>query len=353
MFNNYFIIETFKRSVSIFGTLFNNITIKKVQSDGTVLSSQKVPISYGPKQRWLARLEEDAKQRDGNVSAISLPRMAFEISSITYDQSRQQNKLIRSTKTITGQSTNRYYQYTPASYNLGFTLTILSKNVIDALQIVEQILPYFQPEYTVAMKMIDDMDDTRDVPITLDSVELSDSYEGSFDERRVIEYSLTFTMKTYFFGPVSTGNVITSVIERSYLNDENGAFTTTQIDESGLVKKVNSYQPAYAQIAAATSNSTTVLVSDTINTGISVGDEVYGTNLSTPPTVVSAFNDPVTPNAQLGWTLSDAVTIDAGTILKFVGSVDPETTYVITEEATFYDDGALTTFLEDTLSDNT
>ena len=117
----------------------------------------------------------------------------------------------------------------------------------DALQITEQILPYFQPEYTVTMKMIDSMSDVRDVPIILNSVSMDDQFEGTFEERRVIEFNLEFTMKLYFFCPVYTGDVITNVIEREYINDSvSGQFTSTQINESGLVKEVKHYEPAFS-----------------------------------------------------------------------------------------------------------
>ena len=126
--------------------------------------------------------------------------MAFQLTGFEYDANRQQNKIIRHQKsTLESDGEKRGYQYQPAPYNLNFSLSILAKNAIDALQIVEQILPYFQPEYTVTMKMVDDMTDVRDVPITLNSVNMDDQYEGTFEERRVIEYTLDFTMKIYFF----------------------------------------------------------------------------------------------------------------------------------------------------------
>ena len=202
MFGTHFYNETIKRAVSIFGTLFNNITLKKTKEDGTVLSIIKVPISYGPKQKFLARLQEEPNLSDNNRSAISLPRLAFELNGFEYDPSRQQNKLIRHSKSdLDTDGVNRSYQYNPAPYNLTFTLSVLAKNMNDALQIVEQILPYFQPEYTVTMKMIDSMTDTRDVPITLNSVAMEDTYEGSFEERRVIEYTLEFYYETILLRP--------------------------------------------------------------------------------------------------------------------------------------------------------
>ena len=341
MFGTHFYNETIKRAVSIFGTLFNNITLKKTKEDGTVLSIIKVPISYGTKQKFLARLQEEPNLSDNNRSAISLPRLAFELNGFEYDPTRQQNKLIRHSKSnLDTDGVNRSYQYNPAPYNLTFTLSVLAKNMNDALQIVEQILPYFQPEYTVTMKMIDSMTDTRDVPITLNSVAMEDTYEGSFEERRVIEYTLEFTMKLYFFGPVYTGSVIKSVIEREYINTGNANFTTSEIADSGLIKEVKHYEPAFAEIPNAVSNSTTITFPTAINTKISANDEIFGTGNATNPTVVSIATD------KLSMVVSGAVTIETNTTLKFVGSVDPTDTFVVAETVTFYDDGAKESFSE-------
>ena len=346
MFGTHFYNETIKRAVSIFGTLFNNITLKKTKEDGTVLSITKVPISYGPKQKFLARLQEEPNLSDNNRSAISLPRLAFELNGFEYDPTRQQNKLIRHSKSdLDTDGVNRSYQYNPAPYNLTFTLSVLAKNMNDALQIVEQILPYFQPEYTVTMKMIDTMTDYRDVPIVLNSVAMNDTYEGGFEERRVIEYTLEFTMKLYMFGPVYTGEVIRNVIERDYIGDGNDAFTSTEIDAAGLVKEVKHYEPAFSAVSNAVSGSTTVTFPTAINSSISANDEVFGTNLSSNPTVSSIAED------KLSIVVSSAITIDANTTLKFVGSVNANDTFVIAETVSFYDDGAGSTFTEDKVTD--
>ena len=346
MFGTYFYNETIKRAISIFGTLFNNIYIKKTKSDGTVLTQQIVPISYGPKQKFLLRLQDDAKARDGSVTSISLPRIAFELTGLDYDPTRQQNKLIRAEKRVL-ESGKRGFQYQPAPYNLTFSLSVLAKNVIDAIQVVEQILPYFQPEYTVAMKMVDSMEEVRDVPVILNSIAMEDMYEGAFEERRVIEYTLEFTMKLYFFGPVYTGEVIKNVIERTYINDQvQAGFTTSEIQSSGLVKEVKHYEPAFGETANAVSNSTTVTFATAINSKISVGDEVFGTNLATNPTIVSRAANGT------NMVLSSAITIDADTTLKFVGSVDPTDTFVVAETVTFYDEGTTSTYSEDTAGDS-
>ena len=338
MFGTYFYNETIKRCVSVFGTMFNNIQIKKIKADGTVLSSPMVPLSYGPKQKFLDRIAEEPNLSDRNRSAISLPRMAFELTGFEYDVARQQNKLIRAAKSTYEADGKRGFQYNPAPYNLNFTLSILTKNMNDALQIVEQILPYFQPEYTVTMKMVDAMPDNRDVPIILNSVSFQDDYEGSFEDRRIIEYTLDFTMKTYFFGPVYTGNLIKNVIERTYLGDGNTAFSSSQITAAGLIKEVKHYEPAFGERCNAVSNSTTVTFDTAINSKISVADEVFGTNLTTNPTISSIAGN------KLSIVLSSAITVIDTTLLKFVGSVDPADSFVVAENVTYYDDGAQYSF---------
>jgi hypothetical protein len=196
------------------------------------------------------------------------------------------------------------------------------------------------------MKMVDSMSEVRDVPVILNSVTMEDMYEGSFEERRVIEYTLEFTMKLYFFGPVYTGEVIKNVIERDYINDSiQAGFTTSQINSSGLVKEVKHYEPAFGEIANAVNASTTVTFASAINSKISVGNEVFGTGNSTNPTISSIASD------KLSIVLSSAITINANTNLKFVGSVDPSDSFVVAETVTFYDEGGGNTYSEDLAGD--
>ena len=342
MFGTYFYNETIKRCVSVFGTLFNNIQYKKVKSDGTVLTSPIVPISYGPKQKFLDRIAEEANLSDRNRSAISLPRMAFELTGFEYDVQRQQNKLIRAVKPVMETNGKKGFQYAPAPYNLNFTLSILTKNMNDALQIVEQILPYFQPEYTVTMKMVDNMADHRDVPVILNSVSFQDDYEGSMEDRRVIEYTLDFTMKTYFFGPIYTGNIIKNAIERTYIGDGNKTFTSSTIDSSGLIKEVKHYEPAFQEISNRVLDLNIITFPSAINSKISVGDEVFGTNLDTNPTVstIATNRESITVSATVNMP-------DETNKLLFVGSVDADDTFVVAENVNFYDDGAKADYSEE------
>ncbi len=212
----------------------------------------------------------------------------------------------------------------------------------DALQIVEQILPYFQPEYTVTMKMIDSMTDYRDVPIILNSVNMEDTYEGDFTERRVIEYSLSFTMKLNYFGPVYTGKVIKNVIERDYINSSTGLFTTSPVDQSGLVKEVKHYEPAFQEISNRVLDLNIITFPSAINSKISVGDEVFGTNLDTNPTVstIATNRESITVSATVNMP-------DETNKLLFVGSVDADDTFVVAENVNFYDDGAKADYSEE------
>ena len=224
MFGNHFYHETIKRSVSVFGTLFNNISVKR--PDGTLL---KVPLAYGPRRKWIARLQQQSSLGlDGTVrTAISLPRMGFEISSIEYDSERKLSKKTQYKKAKSTDPTVMQYQYAPAPYNIGFSLSVLVKNTDDGLQIIEQIMPYFTPDYTVTIHTVPDMSDTRDIPIILQSVTQSDDYEGDFITRQQLRYDLEFIMKNYIYGPVRDSELIRTVKARTYIETGSGDISNT------------------------------------------------------------------------------------------------------------------------------
>ena len=208
MLGSTFYHETIRKVVIGFGTLFNDIHITRKDSSGNVQQSMKVPLAFGPKQKFLVRLREDP-----NIAksvAITLPRIGFEIGAISYDPARKLNKIQKVKKA--GTSGNKVdTQYMPVPYNIDFELYAMSKNSDDALQIVEQILPYFQPEYTITINDIVQMSNKRDVPIILTGISYEDNYEGDFAERRAIIYTLNFTAKADLYGPVISGQVITKV----------------------------------------------------------------------------------------------------------------------------------------------
>jgi len=196
----HFYHEHTRRAVAVFGTLFNDINVVKRDGSGRALSNIKVPLSYGPRQKFLARLKNEQYLEDEKL-AIKLPRMSFEISSIEYDESK---RLQRGTKfTIPSQdsSLGQIYTYHPSTYRLGFELSIISRHTEDALQILEQILPYFQPEYTVTVNEIDNNFKT-DMPFVLKSVDMSDDYEGEFTSRRSLIYTLSFETRINYYGPI-------------------------------------------------------------------------------------------------------------------------------------------------------
>ena len=210
MIGNYFYNESTRNVVVAFGSIFNNVQLAKKDGSGNVTQTMKVPLAYGPKQKWLSRLSEDPNLN--KKVAVTLPRIGFEISGLSYDSSRKLNKSIKVKKAIDGADTSQLKSgFMPVPYNVNFELFIMSKSSDDALQILEQILPYFQPEYSVTLREIPELDIIRDVPITLNSIEYEDNYEGEFTSRRAIIYTLSFTAKYYLYGPVTSQNIIRSV----------------------------------------------------------------------------------------------------------------------------------------------
>src|SRR5210317_265584 len=210
MLGNYFYIESTRNVVVAFGTLFNNIQLTKKDSSGNVTQTMKVPLAYGPKQKWLSRLTEDPNL--AKKVAVTLPRIGFEISGISYDSSRKQNKIMKVKKVVNGTDKDTLKSgFMPVPYNINFELFVMAKNSDDALQIIEQILPYFQPEYSVTLREVPELELIRDVPITLNSINYEDNYEGDFASRRAIIYTLSFTAKYYLYGPITSQNIIRSV----------------------------------------------------------------------------------------------------------------------------------------------
>ena len=210
MLGQQFYHETMRKVVVAFGTIFNNINIVRTNSSGVVTQSMKVPLAYGPKQKFLTRLKEDPNLN--KKVALTLPRMGFEISGISYDSSRKLNSIQKIKKTnSSSEGKTMSSQYMPVPYNMDFELVVMAKSSDDALQIVEQILPFFQPDYTITLNDNTAMGTTRDVPIVLNNVAYEDSYDGDFNERRVLTYTLTFTAKFYLYGPVVDQKVIKQV----------------------------------------------------------------------------------------------------------------------------------------------
>ena len=219
MLGSHFYNSIVRKNIIAFGTLFNNIEMKSTDpSTGDVLETIKVPLAYGPKQKFLVRLEENQSNRK---VAITLPRLYFEMTGIDYDATRKTSP-IQKYKTIIDDNSNEVrVQYVPVPYNLGFELGVIAKSQDDALQITEQILPYFQPSFSVTLNMIPDMNEKRDIAIVLNNVSYEDEWDDSFYERRYIVYTLNFTMKSYIYGPYNTADVIKKAIIHETLGDAN------------------------------------------------------------------------------------------------------------------------------------
>lgn len=198
MLGTYYYHQVIKKTIVAFGTLFNEIYIKHSNQNGDTFDQIKVPLAYGPTQKFLARLEQQEKLN--KPIAMTLPRMSFEMVSIQYDPSRKSG-VTQTFKASDG--TNLKKVYLPVPYNIGIELNILSKLNDDALQVIEQILPYFQPAFNITVDLVDSIGEKKDVPVVLDNIAFQDDYEGDFSTRRSLIYTLSFTVKTYLFGPIA------------------------------------------------------------------------------------------------------------------------------------------------------
>ena len=227
MLGNYFYHQIVRKTVIAFGTLFNDIHIRHDDGAGNVISDIKVPIAYGPRQKFLARITQQAELN--KATQITLPRMSFEITNISYDSTRKAGI----TQTFKAKDVNNDQMkkvFMPVPYNLGFDLNILVKLQDDGLQILEQILPYFQPEYTVSIKPIDGWTNYKqDVPIILTGVNIDDQYDGDYMSRRALVYSLDFTMKMTFYSGTSDSKVI-KTINIDFNNDVGGSEILENMD---------------------------------------------------------------------------------------------------------------------------
>ena len=209
MLGQQFFHETIRKVIIAFGTMFNDIQLVRKDNNGTIIQTMKVPLAYGPREKFLVRLREDADLT--KQVAITLPRIGFEIQNLSYDSVRKLSR-VQKFKKVKGSNTKQLdTQYMPVPYNLDIELYIMAKQSDDALQIVEQILPYFQPDYTLTINDMSDMGIKKDVPIILNGISYEDSYDGDFESRRAFIYTLTFTTKFYLYGPVTSSKVIKTV----------------------------------------------------------------------------------------------------------------------------------------------
>jgi len=207
MFNQTFYFGIIRKYVTLFGTLFDSILIERTNAAGQMTQLIKVPVTYGPKDKMLARINADPNI-DRQTATPTLPIMSFEMTSISYDGSRKLNTIKRTVVTDPSNANNMKYQYAPVAYNIGFRLHVYVKNAEDGTKIIEQILPYFTTDWTTTVQLIPEMNITLEIPVILDRISQEDTYDGSFKDRRSLTWTLDFTLKGYLYGPVKTGAII-------------------------------------------------------------------------------------------------------------------------------------------------
>jgi len=213
MFGTYFYHQTSRKMVVAFGSLFNNIEVRRTDSSDAVTEVIKIPLSYGPKDKMLVRISQDPSLNP--KVALTVPRMGFELTSMTYDGARKLNTMGRNVKKGT---TGLKKQFNPVPYNWDFSLYVFVKNAEDGTQILEQILPFFTPDFTVTMTLISGMTVKMDIPLVLNSVTSEDSYEGDFATRRSIIWTLSFLMKGFLYPSVTdNAKIITSSVVDTHL----------------------------------------------------------------------------------------------------------------------------------------
>ena len=221
MFGKKYYFGSSRKYIALFGSLFNDIIIDRVDNSDNTLQTLKVPLSYGPKDRYLARIKENPDlQRQINQI---LPRMSFEIKSIEYDPTRKLNSVGKNRKSAVDTASPVSYQFNPVPYNFNIDLAILARNPDDGLRILEQILPFFKPEWTTQINLIPEMNIHMDIPIVLKSVQYEDTFVGNFNDRQAIIWDLNFVLKGYLYGPVSSAGIIKEVDVNFYVPSTNTA----------------------------------------------------------------------------------------------------------------------------------
>jgi hypothetical protein len=233
---NYFYHGTIRKYVVCFGTLFNNIYVSKTQQDGSI-KKYRVPLSYAGKEKYIRRIQEFETliiDEDSPKDATYLPRMSFELTSLSYDSIRKRNSLSK-TKVYEPTSNSLSYTYAEVPYNLEFTLSILTRKMDEGLQIVEQILPYFAPDFNLTIDLAP-FAKKIDVPITMISYSQSVEYEGEVDENmdyRVISFDLIFNVRGYLFGPSKNASIIKESITQFFDFDGEGRERAIVVDLTG------------------------------------------------------------------------------------------------------------------------
>jgi len=283
MFGTTYYHGTIKKYVTLFGTLFNDVWINRYDDNQNVKQSFKVPLAYGPREKFLARIQgiDVDKDPQDNEFAIVLPRMGFEITGFNYASERKLSTINRFTsQDIATNSDKRMYQYNPVPYDINFQLSVFVKNTEDGTMIVEQILPYFTPEWTTTVQLVSQPNITLDIPLVLNNVSFDDVYEGSFEERRSLIWTLDFTMKAYVFGPTKKQEVIKLANVQLYSVSGFDDLANEPVDE-----RVSVY-PGQTANGEATTDANNTVASSEISSDENWG---YIINIDTQPASFALF----------------------------------------------------------------
>lgn len=214
MFGQTWSHNTIRKYIILFGTLFDNMYINRENSSGATVQTIKIPLSYGPKDKFLARVNMDVGRSSSALNqpiATVLPRMAFELITMSYAPDRKMNTINRIHKINSADNNQIQYQYAPVPYDFTFQLYVMVKNAEDGTKIIEQILPYFTPEWTATVNLMNDINGKYDVPIIFNDISTEDTYEGEFTQRRALIHTLTFTVKGFLFGPTRKAEIIKDI----------------------------------------------------------------------------------------------------------------------------------------------
>ena len=270
----YFYNEIFRSVIIGFGSMFNGIQIKHKDDSDDTTSIIKVPLAYGPTQKFLARLNQNPDLN--HPTQMTLPRMSFEFTNLAYDPSRKTTQTQQMVvKSLDG--TEERKTYLPVPYNMTIVLSVYTKLNDDMLQIVEQIVPYFQPGYTLPIKFLGNFNEVRNVPVVLDSIDMSDEYVGNFDTRRALLYTFSFTVKTMVFGPLRdvSSDIIKKVSIGYVAGSKGGNNYERDITYQVTPRALKDYDGVVATLLAENVDMTETVIDVENGSAISEGSYVY------------------------------------------------------------------------------
>ena len=273
MLGTYYYHEILRKTVIAFGTLFNDIHVRHQDQAGNDISELKVPIAYGPRQKFLARIQQQPELN--KATQITLPRMSFEINNISYDATRKAG-ITQTFKAPNKENNDKLTKvFMPVPYNLGFELNILVKLQDDGLQILEQILPFFQPGFTLSIDLVKSIGEKRDVPMILNSISQQDDYEGDFATRRALIYTLNFTAKTYLFGPVAdTPEGLIKKVQLDYHTNMDRENARRELRYVAVPKAVKDYDNDKTAVLTFEINKTTTSFTINDSSNFAVNDRI-------------------------------------------------------------------------------